>query len=69
MKVLTQRKSVTPKAVIFDMHGIKLESQKAEVETYVVEDWIFNGYGLQFTRGLLSGKYHYFTKPFYLECI
>lgn len=52
-----------------DIHGIKFESQKAEVETYVVEDWIFKGYGLQFTRGSLSGKYHYFTKPFYLKCI
>ncbi|MGF6652950.1 tellurite methyltransferase [Paraburkholderia youngii] len=46
-----------------EMPGWNMTSPMELTGNYVVEDWIFGKYGLQFTQGILTGKYEYFTSP------
>jgi len=50
-----------------EIPGINLISPGEETESYTIEDWIFENRGLQFTQGVLTGKYEYFTPPTYLS--
>lgn len=64
----TVRASGVLKGVVHCTNIPSISPEKSGMErgNYTIEDWVFKDRGLQFTQGRLTGKYEYFTQPFYL---
>ncbi|AVA24079.1 class I SAM-dependent methyltransferase [Rhizobium sp. NXC24] len=52
-----------------EMPGLNLTSPTELTRGYAVEEWFFGKHALQFTQGVLTGKYEYFTQPFSLQTV
>ncbi|MDL2408243.1 class I SAM-dependent methyltransferase [Rhizobium calliandrae] len=52
-----------------EISGLNMNSPTQLTRSYAVEEWFFGRYALQFTQGVLTGKYEYFTQPISLRAV
>ncbi|UWU25741.1 class I SAM-dependent methyltransferase (plasmid) [Rhizobium sp. CB3060] len=52
-----------------EMPGVNLTSPTELTRGYAVEEWFFGKHALQFTQGVLTAKYEYFTQPISLQTV